>query len=243
MKISRILPLLAVSLSSLAISPRAYALTFLESSTASFSQKVTELNGTPLLTLNKYSGSVPLSQVVLTFNAAVNSSGTVRNTASQAQSFNVTLSVDEFDIKAQPGSPSVLLGKTYSPFDSTSGIIGRGEYTLLAPSVNTAFGAYTLNAPTKTVTFNSNLSGFSGGGTFSFAPITEIDTSTSGSKVKTSITTLADASVTVSYYAAAVPFNIPGGATIPAVGSLIALGAIRKARKTIHQKTVSPTLL
>jgi hypothetical protein len=30
-----------------------------------------------------------------------------------------------------------------------------------------------------------------------------------------------------------VPFDIPGGATIPAVGSLLALGAMRKARKTL----------
>lgn len=34
-----------------------------------------------------------------------------------------------------------------------------------------------------------------------------------------------------------VPFNIPGGATIPTVGSLLALGAMRKARKSIASKT------
>jgi hypothetical protein len=36
-----------------------------------------------------------------------------------------------------------------------------------------------------------------------------------------------------------VPFNIPGGATIPTVGSLLALGAMRKARKSIASKTRS----
>jgi hypothetical protein len=36
---------------------------------------------------------------------------------------------------------------------------------------------------------------------------------------------------------ATVPFDIPGGATIPAVGSLLALGAMRKARKSIASKT------
>jgi hypothetical protein len=37
--------------------------------------------------------------------------------------------------------------------------------------------------------------------------------------------------------AAAVPFDIPGGATIPSVGALLALGAMRKARKSIASKT------
>jgi hypothetical protein len=38
--------------------------------------------------------------------------------------------------------------------------------------------------------------------------------------------------------AVAVPFdNIPGGATIPAVGSLLALGAMRKVKKSIASKT------
>jgi hypothetical protein len=36
---------------------------------------------------------------------------------------------------------------------------------------------------------------------------------------------------------AAVPFDIPGGATIPSVGALLALGAMRKARKSIASKT------
>jgi hypothetical protein len=33
--------------------------------------------------------------------------------------------------------------------------------------------------------------------------------------------------------AAAVPFDIPGGATIPALSSLLALGGMRKARKKV----------
>lgn len=36
---------------------------------------------------------------------------------------------------------------------------------------------------------------------------------------------------------AAVPFDIPGGATIPTLGSLLALGAMRKVRKNIALKT------
>jgi hypothetical protein len=34
-----------------------------------------------------------------------------------------------------------------------------------------------------------------------------------------------------------VPFDIPGGATIPSVGALLALGAMRKARKSLASKT------
>jgi hypothetical protein len=44
---------------------------------------------------------------------------------------------------------------------------------------------------------------------------------------------LASGSVTTN----AVPFDIPGGATIPSVGALLALGAMRKARKSIASKT------
>ena len=36
---------------------------------------------------------------------------------------------------------------------------------------------------------------------------------------------------------APVPFDIPGGATIPSVGALLALGAMRKARKSLASKT------
>jgi hypothetical protein len=39
------------------------------------------------------------------------------------------------------------------------------------------------------------------------------------------------------YSSASVPFDIPGGATIPSVGALLALGAMRKARKSIASKT------
>jgi hypothetical protein len=34
-----------------------------------------------------------------------------------------------------------------------------------------------------------------------------------------------------------VPFDIPGGATIPSVGALLALGAMRKSRKSVASKT------
>ncbi|MEH2363004.1 hypothetical protein [Nostoc sp.] len=37
--------------------------------------------------------------------------------------------------------------------------------------------------------------------------------------------------------ATAVPFDIPGGATIPAVGGLLALGLMRKARKSLASNT------
>jgi len=37
--------------------------------------------------------------------------------------------------------------------------------------------------------------------------------------------------------AAPVPFDIPGGATIPAVGGLLALGLMRKARKSLASNT------
>ncbi|MBD2569302.1 hypothetical protein [Anabaena lutea] len=44
--------------------------------------------------------------------------------------------------------------------------------------------------------------------------------------------------VTYTPVSAAVPFDIPGGATIPTVGSLLALGAMRKAKKRLAAKTL-----
>ncbi|MEH2162197.1 MAG: hypothetical protein V7K38_14425 [Nostoc sp.] len=46
--------------------------------------------------------------------------------------------------------------------------------------------------------------------------------------------------VTANGDAIAVPFDTPGGATIPTVGSLVALGAMIKVRKTIASKIANP---
>ncbi|MEH2192234.1 MAG: hypothetical protein V7K98_06160 [Nostoc sp.] len=46
--------------------------------------------------------------------------------------------------------------------------------------------------------------------------------------------------VTANGNAIAVPFDTPGGATIPTVGSLVALGAMIKVRKTIASKIANP---
>ncbi len=241
MKLSRILPLLAVSLSSLAISPKAEALTPLSSQTVQFTNQLTELNGTPLLTLNKYNDNAtnPLVQVGLTFDTTLNSSGTVTNTASGAQTFTVLLSVLEFNLDVDPlNAPSALVGQTYSPF-TTNALIGSRRYASLAPNTPAAFGLFTINASTGTTfTAAPDLAGFVGAGTFSFAPSTTILTSYSGGggNVSTNISTFADARVTVTYYGN-VPFDTPYGPAIPVLGSIVALAAMRKARKNLALKS------
>jgi hypothetical protein len=240
MKLFRILPLLAVTLSSLAISPKAEALTLLSTQTVGFTNQTTELPGTPVLTLNKYTGPGILTQVDFTFNAALRSSGTVTNTAAQAQNFDVDLLVSRFRLTALTGAPGALLVNPNYELFTANTLIGSQTYTNLAPNSPAAFGPYTINSTPSAPSFTGiNLLGFNGPGTFSFAPTTRIATSFFGGGGNTSanINTFADASVTVNYYTSDVPFDIPYGSTIPVIGSIVALGAMRKVKKTIALKT------
>ncbi|MBK1988784.1 choice-of-anchor E domain-containing protein [Sphaerospermopsis aphanizomenoides BCCUSP55] len=239
--------LATASLCSLAISPQAEALTSLGSYTDSFTNQITELNGTPLLTLPKYNGPDTLQQVVFTVSSTLASSGTVTNTASNSQTFTVTLSSDYYDLYASTGSPAALsalvnpgTGATFSPFyDSGVTQIGRTRYVGLAAGGSANFGPFSVNGSTGyTFTNPTDVAGFVGSGTYSFEPFTGMVTSISGGggNVATNVTTLASTSITVEYFGTVTP--VPFGFSTNA--SLVVFGGVfygfNKLRKNMAAK-------
>jgi hypothetical protein len=225
--------LATTALCSLAISPKAEALTSLGSYTDSFTNQITELNGTPLLTLPKYNGPDILQQVVFTVNSTLSSSGTVANTASNAQTFTVILSPDAYDLYASTGSPAALsnlvnpnTGATFSPlYDSNITQIGRTRYVSLAAGASSNFGPFSVNGSSSyTFTNATDVAGFVGSGTYSFEPFTAILTSISGGggNVATNITTLASTSIQVQYFGtpAPVPFGFSTNASLIVFGGV-----------------------
>ncbi|MFO0951162.1 MAG: choice-of-anchor E domain-containing protein, partial [Isosphaeraceae bacterium] len=53
--------------------------------TASFNNQASELNGSPILTLNQFNGAGTLTRVQISASGSATSSGTVTNTAALAQ--------------------------------------------------------------------------------------------------------------------------------------------------------------
>jgi hypothetical protein len=210
-----------LSLGSLFLDSKANALTgLLYSQTASFSNELTELDGTPALTLNQYN-NMPgqmVTDVKFTFTATLSSSGTVTNTAANPQTFFVTLTPDQFDLTPDVNAPAAL--QAYGSFSPLSSFtqIGKLKYTSLAPNTPKDFinpitlKPYEIN-DTLIVTFNqaTDITGFLGTGTFSFNPYTLIGTTLSGGggNITTSIATYASASITVEYYDNSTPPPVP----------------------------------
>ncbi|MEH1845357.1 MAG: choice-of-anchor E domain-containing protein [Nostoc sp.] len=208
-----------LSLSSLFLSSKANALDgLLYSQTASFSNQLTELDGTPVLTLNQYNQQIgqTVTDVKFTITGTLTSSGTVKNTAAQAQTFTVTILPTTFDLMPDGSSPAAL--RNYGPFSPLDSFtkIGSLKYTSLASNTSANFGPYSINnnsSPTIVI-FNqsTDIAGFLGTGTFSFNPSTEIGTSVSGGggNITTSIMTSASAAITVEYYGTTttVPFEL-----------------------------------
>jgi hypothetical protein len=208
-----------LSLSSLFVDSKANALTGLfYSQTASFSNQLTELDGTPVLTLNKYKlkAGEKVTDVKFTITGTLTSSGTVKNTAAQPQAFTVSIFSDIFDLAPGVNSPAALINYgSFSPLNS-SARIGSIRYSGSRPAnTSSNFGPYSItnsNSPTI-VTFNqtTDIAGFLGAGTFSFNPYTEIATSIGGGggNITTSIITSASAAITVEYYGDYNPPTVP----------------------------------
>ncbi|MDM9383285.1 choice-of-anchor E domain-containing protein [Chlorogloeopsis sp. ULAP01] len=236
----------SISVSSLFVAPKANALTFF-TQTTSFSNQVTELAGTPVLTLDKYNpqpGEI-VTDVKFTITATLSSSGTVTNTAANPQTFTVRVEPTFFDLTPGANAPAAL--QTYSPLASYTEI-GRTRYTNLAPNTPTQFGPFTINnnASPMIVTFSQpiDIAGFLGTGTFSFEPFTEIFTGVSGGggNVATNITTLASASITVEYNGTSNPPTVPFEfSSNVAIGSFVGImfGLSWWKRKCHIQKTKS----
>jgi hypothetical protein len=207
-----------LSLGSLFLDSKANALPgLLYSQTASFSNQLTELTGTPVLTLNKYNPQTgeTVTDVKFTITGTLTSSGNVTNTAAQPQTFTVSILSQTFNLTPDVNAPTAL--QNYGSFSPLSpfALIGTRSYTSLAPNTPTNFGPYTKNNNDSPmiVSFNqaTDIAGFLGTDTFSFNPFTVIATSISGGggNVSTSITTYASAAITVEYYDNSTPPSVP----------------------------------
>lgn len=159
----------------------------------------------PVLTLNKYNGDKTLTRVLVIIdkdNTNFTSQGSVSNTGATAEYVEIETRVRTCEIIPQPGAPAVLT--KLIPF-STNQLIGLQTYPNLASGASESFGPYIIYG-TDSNTYTTGLNDFVGSGTFSFVPFiltslikttTAIDTE----KIKPSIQTIADARITVNYYA------------------------------------------
>ncbi|MEA5575430.1 choice-of-anchor E domain-containing protein [Anabaena sp. UHCC 0451] len=231
--------LATASLASLAISPKAEAISLLSTQTQSFTNQLTELSGNPVLTFNQYNGPDTLEEVVFTVTASLTSSGTVTNNAANPQNFIVTLIPSQYDLNAASGAPAALLALlnpntsgTFSPLnDSNITQIGPQSYSGLASGATANFGPFTVNGASS-ATFNTlvDVAGFVGAGSYSFDPFTSIGTLVNGGggNVATNITTLASASIQVQYFgtpssnppAEPVPFGFSTNASLLVFGGV-----------------------
>lgn len=205
------------------------------SDTAAFANQITELEGFPQLTLDKFDATgYNVTKVTVSLDSgALTSSGSVTNLAAQAQSFSILTLASFFNLTADGTTPA-------SSFNTSNILIGSQGYTNLAPNSPAAFGAFTgnLTPSSQIFTSGSDISQFLGTGTFSFSPFTTIGTTIfgGGGNILTNIETFASASVTVTYEGEELPpppppQPVPEPSTI--VGLLIAggLGTWAKAKR------------
>lgn len=202
----------SVSLTSLVIAPtKAHALTSFFSSPSSFTNELTELQGSPLLTVSRYNPQTgqTVTEVRITLNASLKSEGTVTNTAPNAQSFIASTSIDEYYFTPSADAPKAL--SSIEPIFSTAinGRIGRQSYTAVPSNGQRNFGPFSISSNTFVLSFTNptDIVGFLGTGTFSLEPTTGIFTSISGGggNVRTNIQTFASANFTVEYLGNTVP--------------------------------------
>lgn len=217
----------SVSLTSLVIAPtKAHALTSFFSSNSSFTNELTELEGSPLLTVSRYNPQTgqTVTEVRVTLNASLRSEGTVTNTAPNPQNFTVSTSIDIYDFTPSAGAPSALnsIQPTFST--ATNDRIGRQVYSAVSSNGQRNFGPFSISSDTLVLSFTNpaDVLGFLGTGTFSLEPTTGIFTSISGGggNVRTNIQTFASANFRVEYLGevatAAVPFEFSSNLGIPA---------------------------
>ncbi|MEH2382764.1 MAG: hypothetical protein V7K27_28415 [Nostoc sp.] len=125
---------------------------------------------------------------------------------------------------ANSGGPPAVVTVTSAPLAASAGLgtytFSDGTFTVTGGNITFAdwHGAFGSN--------NLFLGTNAGGGTY-YPQLADTGFNIANSNPGAS----------VSFTSAAVPFDIPGGATIPAVGGLLALGLMRKARKSLASNT------
>lgn len=216
----------SVSLASLVISPKANAVLLQPAQTVSFTNRVTELTGTPQLTVNKYSGAGIVNQVVVTILGNLSSTGTLTNNSVTAQDFDVNTS-GRLRLTPVSGAPSALVTANVIPTGTLIGAIQ--EYTAVPAGGEVIFPTQTVNNQySLTITNLAQISEFLGAGTFSYAPTTSIGTTIfgGGGNIVSRISTVASASLKVEYFGvAAPPSEVPEPSSILGILALTGSGA------------------
>jgi hypothetical protein len=173
----------------------------------SFSGILTELAGQPL-SVSRFNGPGVLTSVTVSIEGALRSSGSVTNNAAGPQSFDVLSQAQLFRGTAAGGGPATLPGTidVFSPFS----LIGAQSYVNLAGGGGTAAfddggSPYELSTGAPVVKYTTStpfdMAQFLGPGTFGYNFATTILTSFAGGggNIAASLTTFADATLTVDY--------------------------------------------
>jgi hypothetical protein len=218
---------------SLSLVSKAEAFTI--TSTDSFTNQLLELEGDPVLTLNKFStplgSNEAVTRVDVTIAAVLTTSGTLINIGTSPRTFTLRFASEQFDVNPQDGSPAPLT--TLTPFTFRQ-LIGQQTYTNLLPGPPSTFGPSTISgSDTETFTSIGDIAAFLGAGTFSFDPFTAIRTTFSGGSADiytTNIKTFADVTATVTYTVEVVPFEFSPVLGVGLLGGLYGLNQLRKNR-------------
>ncbi|MBD2500404.1 hypothetical protein [Anabaena azotica] len=168
-------------------------------------------------------------------------SGTVTGTLVLPDTISTaTAAASSLTITNAPGALSIFNGLQ---------LIGNSNYSVQVNSFtynSTSVTGTDLLVTSNTQSFNGNYLAFRfrlGDSTFPrnlFAASSSNDSfniASGGTLASPSVINNNPAQVTFVPVSTAVPFDIPGGATIPALGGLLALGAMRKAKKNLAAKT------
>ena len=179
--------------------------------------------------------TVTLNSIQVSFTAGAQTLGTVTNTAAQAQTFNFTLSLDEFLASGATSSSGtaarneILANFQESGAKNVNNSFGKAFYTLNSgQSATYPVGAIGPVAVSNTGNLSysdaTSISNFSGTGTFGF----DMDTVSSqaigggGGNVVSALNTTAGGTLTVVYNYTDTP---AGPAPIPEPASMALLGA------------------
>lgn len=188
----------------------------LSTQAASFTNQLTELDGTangfPLLTVNRYTplAGETVTSVIVTIAANLASSGTVTNNNATASTFRVTQIAGQYDFNPLGGAPApaaLTAFGTFSPITSGATIGTQQLFSSVPVGATRTFSLQTVSGSASQTFTGTDIDGFLGSGTYSYAPLTSIGTviNGGGGNIAANISTFAGATLTVQYEGTSVP--------------------------------------
>lgn len=197
--------------------------------TSSFTNQITELdgeaNGFPLLTVNRYTplAGETVTSVIVTITANLASSGTVTNNNPSTSTFRVTSLAGQYDFNPLAGAPAALTAfGTFSPIPSGTAIGTQQLFSSVPVGATRPFSLQTVSGSASQTFTGTDIAGFLGSGSYSYAPLTSIGTVVSGGggNIAANIATFAGGTLTVQYEGTSVPVPFDFN---PAIG-IVTLG-------------------